>query len=66
VTYCAFCEIPKRLGFVEACDSGCYSDEVFMPTFLEPLGVRFRRSQTLARKSDRCDFRFERISAPGS
>lgn len=61
VTYCAFCEIPKRLGVMEACESGCYSDEVFFPGYLEPLGVRFVRTQTLARKGDRCDFRFERV-----
>ena len=60
VTYCAFCEIPKRLGIVEACESGCYSDEVFFPGFLEPFGIRFVRTQTLARKGDHCDFRFER------
>jgi hypothetical protein len=62
VTYCAFCEIPKRLGVMEAGEPGCYSDEVFFPGFLEPLGLRFVRTQTLARKGDRCDFRFERIS----
>jgi hypothetical protein len=66
VTYCAFCEIPKHLGIMEACESGCYSDEVFFPGFLEPLGLRFARTKTLARKGDRCDFRFERISAHGS
>lgn len=61
VTYCAFCEIPKRLGVMEAGEPGCYSDEVFFPGFLEPFGLRFVRTQTLARKGDRCDFRFERI-----
>jgi len=61
VTYCAFCEIPKRLGVMEACESGCYSDEVFFPGYLEPLGVRFVRTQTLARKGDCCDFRYERV-----
>jgi hypothetical protein len=66
VTYCAFCEIPKHLGIMEACEPGCYSDEVFMPDFLEPLGLRLVRTKTLARKGDRCDFRYERISARGS
>jgi hypothetical protein len=61
VTYCAFCEIPKRLGVMEACESGCYADEVFFPDYLEPLGVRFVRTQTLARKGDCCDFRYERV-----
>jgi hypothetical protein len=63
VTYCAFCEIPKRLGMMEACESGCYSDEVFFPGFLEPFGIRFVRTQTLARRGDHCDFRFERAPA---
>jgi len=61
VTYCAFCEIPKLLGIAEAGEPGCYSDEVFFPGFLEPFGLRFVRTQTLARKGDCCDFRFERI-----
>ena len=60
VTYCAFCEIPRRLGVMEACESGCYADEVFFPGYLEPLGVRFVRTKTLARKGDCCNFRYER------
>ncbi len=61
VTYCAFCEIPRLCGIVEACDPGCYSDEVFFPGYLEPLGMRFVRTKTLARGGDCCDFRWERI-----
>ena len=64
VTYCAFCEIPKLLGIAEAGEPGCYSDEVFFPGFLDPFGIRFLRTQTLARKGDHCDFRFERTPAP--
>jgi hypothetical protein len=61
VTYCAFCEIPRLCGIVDACDPGCYSDEVFFPNYLEPLGIRFVRTKTLARGGDCCDFRFEKI-----
>lgn len=61
VTYCAFCEIPRLCGIVEACEPGCYSDEVFFPGYLEPLGIRFERTKTLARGGDCCDFRWERI-----
>jgi len=61
VTYCAFCEIPRLCGIVEACDPGCYSDEVFFPGYLEPLGMRFVRTKTLAREGDCCDFRWEKI-----
>ncbi len=62
VTYCAFCEIPKQLGIMQACEPGCYSDEVFFPGFLRPFGIRFVRTQTLARGGSCCDFRFERIA----
>ena len=60
VTYCAFYEIPRLCGIVEACDPSCYSDEVFFPGYLEPLGLRFVRTKTLARGGDCCDFRFEK------
>ena len=61
ITYCAFCEIPRLCGIVEACEPGCYSDEVFYPGYLEPLGMRFVQTKTLARGGDCCDFRFEKI-----
>jgi len=61
VKYCAFCEIPRLCGIVEACEPSCYSDEVFYPGYLEPLGMRFVRTKTLARGGDCCDFRFEKI-----
>ena len=35
-------------------------DQVFFPGYLEPFGLRFVRTQTLGRKGDHCDFRFER------
>jgi hypothetical protein len=61
VTYCAFAEIPNRLGIPEACLPNCYSDDVFLPDYLRPLGVRFVRTGTIARGDFQCDFRFERI-----
>ena len=61
VTYCAFCEIPRLCGVVEACQPSCYSDEVFYPGYLKPLGIRFVRTKTLARGDDCCDFRFEKV-----
>lgn len=61
VTYCAFCEIPRLCGIIEACDPSCYGDEVSIPYALEPLGIRFIRTKTLARGGDCCDYRFERI-----
>ena len=61
VTYCAFCEIPRLCGIAQACEPGCYSDEVVFPGLLEPLGIRFVRTKTLARGGDCCDFRWEKI-----
>ena len=61
VTYCVYYEIPRLCGVAEACDPFCYRDEVFFPGYLEPLGIRFGRTKTLARGGDCCDFRFERI-----
>lgn len=61
VTWCAYCKIPELLGILEACEPACYSDEVFFPGFLEPLGIRFIRTRTLGKKGNSCDFRFELI-----
>lgn len=63
ITYCAFAEIPKQLGAPEAGIPNCYSDEVFFPSFLRPLGMRFVRNGTIARGNRVCDFRFERVGA---
>jgi len=66
LTYCAFCEIPKKLGIIEACQPSCYGDDVFFPEYCEKLGMRFIRKGTLARGNDACDFRFERINKHGT
>lgn len=59
-TYCAWCEIPKQLGVAAACLPSCYADEVYFPDALQPLDINFKRTTTLARGGDFCDFRFER------
>ncbi len=61
VTYCAFCEIPKSLGVMEAALSSCYADDVFFPKVMGEMGLRFVRKGTLARGDDVCDFRYEVI-----
>ena len=61
ITYCAFAEIPKQLGVPKAGIMNCYSDDVFLPNYLRPLGLRFVRTGTIARGNEVCDFRFERI-----
>ena len=47
VSYCAFREIPRLCGIEEACEPGCYSDEVVFPAHLEPLGIRFILSRLM-------------------
>lgn len=59
-TYCAWYEIPKQLGVAAACLPSCYADEVYFPDALQPLGIDFKRTTTLARGGGFCDFRFER------
>ncbi len=61
VTYCAFCEIPKMCGIKEACEPGCYSDEVFFPNYLRALGIQFERTNTIARGGEVCDFKFIKL-----
>jgi hypothetical protein len=61
ITYCAWNEIAKQLGVQQACRPSCYSDDVILPGYLEPLGIVFKRTNTLARGGTHCDFRFERI-----
>jgi len=61
VTYCVFCKIPEMCGMKEACEPGCYSDEVFFPNYLRPLGIAFERTQTLARGGTSCDFKFVKL-----
>jgi hypothetical protein len=61
ITYCVWHEIARTLGVEEACQPNCYSDDVFLPGYLEQLGIVFKRTSTLARGGARCDFRFERV-----
>jgi hypothetical protein len=60
--YCAWYEIPKLLGVKEACLPSCYADDVFLPEALGMIGIEFKRTNTMARGQNCCDFRFERIT----
>jgi hypothetical protein len=60
--YCAWFEIPKLLGVKEACLPSCYADDVYLPDALRMIGIEFKRTSTMARGGDCCDFRFERIN----
>jgi hypothetical protein len=59
--YCAWYEIPKLLGVKEACLPSCYADDVYLPDALRMIGIEFKRTNTLAKGANYCDFRFERI-----
>jgi len=60
--YCAWYEIPKLLGVIEACLPSCYADDVYLPDALRMIGIEFKRTNTMARGGNCCDFRFERIN----
>jgi hypothetical protein len=61
--YCAWYEIPRLLGVKEACLPSCYADDVYLPDALRIIGIEFKRTGTIARGNNCCDFRFERINA---
>ena len=60
--YCAWYEIPKLLGVKEACLPSCYADDVYLPNALGEIDIKFKRTNTLARGGNCCDFKFERIN----
>lgn len=64
VTYCVWNELLTLLGAQEASSACCHGDDVFLPGFLRPLGISYERTSTIARRADRCDFRFERVQMP--
>ncbi len=59
-SYCAWHEISEQLGVKEACLTSCYSDDVFLPGYCQKIGAIYKRTNTLAKGADFCDFRFER------
>jgi hypothetical protein len=61
--WCAWHAIQSELGVEEACIPICHTDDVFFPDYCRRMGVRYLRTTTLARGSDRCDFRFERMDS---
>jgi hypothetical protein len=61
VTYCAWHEIARELGVEKACLPHCYWDDVIFPEAVKPLGLRYKRTNTIAKGGTRCDFLFERI-----
>ena len=62
VTWCVWLELAREMGVPEACLPNCYSDDLVFPDYFDALGIRYRRTQTLAGGGRCCDFRFERYS----
>jgi len=61
VRWCVWLELARKMGVPEACLPNCYSDDLVFPEFFEALGIRYRRTGTLAGGASCCDFRFERM-----
>lgn len=61
VTWCVWLELARAMGVPEACIPNCYSDDLVFPEYFAALGIRYRRTQTLAMGGCKCDFRFERV-----
>jgi hypothetical protein len=62
-SFCAWYAIPQALGVGRACLPSCHADDIYFPQACAEIGVAFKRSQTLARGGECCDFRFERLGA---
>lgn len=61
VTWCVWLELARRMGVPAACIPNCYADDLVFPDYFRSLGLRYRRTGTLALGAARCDFRLERI-----
>ena len=60
VTWCVWLELARAMGVPEACLPNCYSDDLVFPDYFGALGIKYKRTQTLAGGGRCCDFRFER------
>lgn len=63
VTWCVWLELARKFGVPDACKCNCYADDLVFPDYFEELGIRYRRTGTLAYGQNRCDFRFERMAS---
>ena len=62
VTWCVWLELARAMRVPEACLPNCYSDDLVFPDYFGDLGIKYKRTQTLAGGGRCCDFRFERSS----
>lgn len=60
VSWCVWLELARAAGAPEACIPNCHADQLVFPDYFSALGMRYRRTQTLACGGTCCDFRFER------
>ncbi len=61
VSWCVWLELARAMDIQEACIPNCYSDDLAFPDYFSRFGVRYGRTQTLAKGGCKCDFRFERM-----
>lgn len=59
ITWCVWLELARKMGVPEACLPNCYSDDLVFPDYFQALGIRYRRTGSLAGGQRCCDFRFE-------
>ena len=59
VTWCVWLELARAMGVPEVCLPNC-SDDLVFPEYFGALGIKYKRTQTLAGGGRCCDFRFER------
>ena len=59
-TWCAWHEAYRRRGVPDACPPVCHVDDVFFPDYCGRIGIEYKRTSTLSRAGDYCDYRFKR------
>jgi hypothetical protein len=64
ISWCVWLELARLMGVPEACAPNCYADDLAYPEYFAALGIRYRRTGTLAKGQRCCDFRFERMKEP--
>jgi hypothetical protein len=60
VRWCVWLELARAAGVPQACIANCHADDLVFPDYFDALGIKYRRTQTLACGGTCCDFRFER------
>lgn len=61
IHYCVWFELAKKMNLPEACIPNCYSDDLIYPAYFNSFGIKYCRTQTLAKGGECCDFRFEKM-----